>query len=227
MENQNPTPTPQRGGNNYVDLAGYTTQCEVALSNAADAEIAPLLAARGYAAVTIAAKQTELANVKKLIANQIKEYGEQYAATKDYDDAVILIHPNYIDHIDLARIAFKNDTAAKTALGLKGDRKQSESGYRAQASLFYNGLLDNNDYKAAMAIKGVTDAELVKAEKAYDALGKKIADKLKETGEAQAATKARDKAIDDFADWFSDFKEVAKIALRQKPQLREKLGWKE
>lgn len=26
---------------------------------------------------------------------------------------------------------------------------------------------------------------------------------------------------------FSDFKEVAKVALRQKPQLIEKLGWKE
>ncbi|MCX6208795.1 MAG: hypothetical protein NTZ59_04675 [Bacteroidetes bacterium] len=153
MENQNPTPAPQGGGNNYVDLAGYTTQCEVALTNAADTEIAPLLAARGYAAASITAKQTELTNVKKLIADQRKEYGEQYAATKAYDDAVKLIHPNYIDHIDLARVAFKNDTAAKTALGLKGDRKQSESGYRAQALLFYNGVLGNATYKAAMATK--------------------------------------------------------------------------
>jgi hypothetical protein len=227
MENENPTPAPQGGGNNYVDLDAYTTSCEVALTNAADAEIEPLLTARGYPATTIAAKLTELANVKKLIADQRKEYGEQYEATKAYDDAVRLIHPNYIDHIDLARVAFKNDTAAKTALGLKGERKLSESGYRAQALLFYNGVLNNTAYKAAMAIKGVTEAELVTAQKAYDALGKKIADKYKETGEAQAATKARDKAIDDFADWFSDFKEVAKIALRPKPQLREKLGWKE
>ena len=57
MEEQNQTPAAKSHSSDYVDLDGYTTGCEVALTNAADAEVAPLLAARGYAAATITAKQ--------------------------------------------------------------------------------------------------------------------------------------------------------------------------
>ena len=46
----------------------------------------------------------------------------------------------------------------------------------------------------------------------------------KEKGEAQAATKARDAAIDELQDWLSDYLAIAKVALEDNPQLLEGLG---
>lgn len=45
-----------------------------------------------------------------------------------------------------------------------------------------------------------------------------------ETGEAQAATQARDKKLDELAKWVSDLRAVAKVALADDPQQLEKLG---
>jgi hypothetical protein len=47
---------------------------------------------------------------------------------------------------------------------------------------------------------------------------------LKEKGEAQAATEARDKALDNLQEWMSDYIAVARIALEDEPQLMEMLG---
>ncbi len=59
----------------------------------------------------------------------------------------------------------------------------------------------------------------------YENLTVIAAKQAKETGEAQQATASRDAAVDAFAAWYSDFKAIGKIALMNKPQLREKLGW--
>ena len=46
----------------------------------------------------------------------------------------------------------------------------------------------------------------------------------KEIGEAQEATEVRDKTLDKLAQWISDFRAVAKVALEENPQQLEKLG---
>ncbi len=226
MENT-PLPNATPKASTYQNTDAFLSSCETSLINASDAAIAPLLTARGYTPAIIAAKLTELATLKTLVASQKKEYGEQFAATEEYTKAVDLLHPEYMDHLALARVAFKTDTAAKTGLDLKGKRAQSESGYTSQALLFYNGVLGNPAYKTKLAAFGITDTQLQTGKTGYTALATKSANKTKESGEAQAATQARDKALDTFSTWFSDFKVVATIALNKTPQLKEKLGWKE
>jgi hypothetical protein len=213
--------------NNYQDINEYLRNTGVALTNASDAEVAPLLATRGYTSAIITQKIAEHSNIKTLVSNQVKEYGDQYQATENYNSAAAVLHPKYIEHIEIARIVFADDTAAKTTLSLKGKRKRSASGYCSQALLFYKGASDSTTYKAALAVRGVTDAELQAGKTGYNNLSDLEAKQAKETGEAQSATATRDKSIDDFAAWYSNFKVLAKIALSSKPQLREKLGWKE
>ena len=50
------------------------------------------------------------------------------------------------------------------------------------------------------------------------------AEYLREKGESQDATKAKDAAFEKMDDWMSEFYAVAKIALEDSPQLLESLG---
>ena len=52
----------------------------------------------------------------------------------------------------------------------------------------------------------------------------KAANLVQEKGEAQAATKRRDAALDAMQDWLSDYLAIAKVALEEEPQLLEGLG---
>jgi hypothetical protein len=53
-----------------------------------------------------------------------------------------------------------------------------------------------------------------------------IAKYLKEVGESQDATKAKDAAFAKMDDWMSEFYAVARIGLEDNPQLLEALGKK-
>ena len=46
-----------------------------------------------------------------------------------------------------------------------------------------------------------------------------------EKGEAQAATQARDTALDTLDDWLADFREIAAVALADQAQRLEQLGF--
>ncbi len=211
----------------YENFDLYYSNRLTALTNAADTAIAGLLTAAGYPPATIAAKLTELEALKALDDKQKKEYGEQYEATKDFDELAASLHPAYLTDVKWGKLIFENDLAALNSLGLKGRRLQAESGYCNQALLFYEGVQSNAAYKAALLARGITDTALLAGKTGYTALKKMIPVKAKETGEAQQATHTRDEAWEAFDEWFIEFKKYAVLALGSQPQLREKLGWKE
>jgi len=227
METTNtPTPPPTQEST-YKDIVTFIAESKTALINAALPDIAPKLAAIGYTATELTAKLQELETLETLNEAQKKEYGEQYDATATYTAAEEALHTTYINNLTIARVVFKNDVAAQVALALNGERKKSKSGYQAQALQFYKGILQNTAYKSAVAVRGITEAILTNQKTGFEGLSDLAADQKKETGEAQAATKKRDAALDIFEDWMSDFKAMAIVALSDTPQLREQLGWKE
>jgi hypothetical protein len=231
MENneaKNPDPIkPKNVVNNYEDFDTYYDNRQTPLVNASDPEIEPLLTAADYPPPIIANKLAELEALKKLSDDQKKEYGEQYEATKNYNDLANVLHPIYLTHVNFGKLIFKDDKAAIKVLGLDGRRKQAEMAYCNQALDFYTNGLDNVNYKAAINKRGITDAQLTAGKTGYTNLKGMIPVKTKETGEAQQATSKRDAAWETFEDWFVEFKKYAVLALSGTPQLREKLGWKE
>lgn len=227
METTNTTETTPPQNNDYKDIVTYIAESKTALINAALPDRAPKLLAKGYTAAEITAKLQELEDLEQLNEAQNKEYGEQYQATEDYTKEVARLHKIYVNDLTIARVVFKNDIAAQKALGLNGRRKESKSGYQAQALLLYNGALKDANYKTALAFRGITEATLTAQQTGFAGLTDLASSQQKETGEAQKATKVRDEAYDKFTDWMSDFKILATVALSDTPQLREQLGWKE
>ena len=131
----------------------------------------------------------------------------------------------YMRTFKVARVAFKDSAKGQAAMMLSGTRKHSLSGWIEQATAFYSNLLGNADLLAAMAAFGYDQARLA----AEQALVQKVVTanlvQEKEKGEAQDATKQRDAKLDALDTWMSDFKAIATVALEERPQWLEKLGF--
>lgn len=162
---------------------------------------------------------------RDLISKQIEGKGQQVSSThnanKVWEEANAVFTPTF----KIAKIAFKGDMGARTTLRLDGQRKRSRTGGLAQAIHFYNCLLGNEEYQAGMDYFGYTP-EILNQE--YDLV--KLAEQAslkqdQERGDSQNLTKERDAKLDELNKWMSDFKAVAKVALAEKPQLLEKLGF--
>lgn len=211
----------------YENFDTYVVNRTVALTNASDPAIAPLLTGAGYPPALIATKLAELNALKVLGAEQKKEYGEQYEIVDKFNDLAKTLHPVYLKQVKYGKLVFADDLAALNTLGLKGSRKRPEASYCTQALLFYEGALANTTYKTLLAARGITEAMLTDGKTGYTNLMAMIPKKKKEIGEAQMATSKRDKAWDTFDEWYTEFKKYGMLALSGVPQLREKLGWKE
>ncbi len=154
----------------------------------------------------------------------IKEYGEQYQAYNDYEDAKNATNAVYIDTYKIAGIAFRGNKEAKTALILGSSRKDRYSGWLLKVKTFYTNLLGNEEYLAAMQKYGYTTEKLqAELDLVLDTEAKDF-NYDKEKGEAQQSTVNRDKKADQLSIWYRDFVDIATIALAGNPQWLEKLG---
>jgi len=198
---------------------------KTALQNASTVtEIANLIAPFGYDTDKLNEGLSKHANVESLILKQLKEYGDQYAATEAVKNAKAAAHKAYSKSLKIARIVFEGDLSAQTALQLMGKRKTSLSGWLSQAGTFYSVILERADYIARTTPYSLTSETLTAEQQLVDTVKTNHETQLKEMGEAQAATNERDTAIDDFFSWMSTFYKFVKIALADHPQLREQLG---
>jgi hypothetical protein len=160
----------------------------------------------------------------KLQQQQRREYGEQIAATETLNKLWETAQASYMKCVKIARVAFKNNAGIATELDLNGIRKRTISGWLLQVQQFYNNALANPQILASLAEYGITEEKLKFCLAEVEAVAQANLVQEKEKGDAQNATKTRDKAVDELDDWLSDFIAIAKIALEAEPQLLESLG---
>ena len=156
--------------------------------------------------------------------NQVKEYGEQFAATDYLKVTKAEANKAYMRDIKIARIALKNNRSADESMLLKGARKESLSGWLKQAKTFYANALASEEVVAVFSRFNLTPEKLRENQAKVAAVEEAYANQLKEKGEAQTATLKRDEAFDSLQNWMSDFVGIARIALETEPQYLEVLG---
>ena len=159
-----------------------------------------------------------------LVVVQVKEYGDQYAATQSGKTQWSESYANYMIVLKVARVAFKGDVGALATILATGSRSKSLSGWLRESRVFYTNLLNNPDYVSRMEEFGFTSEKLINDLHLVEEVEKLHQQQLKEIGEAQQATINRDKALDELYEWYSDFRAIARIALYETPQLLEGLG---
>ena len=201
------------------------TSARLIISNALKSPVtSKLLAPFGYDLARIREGESLLNTAEQLIAQHNKEYGDQYAATKVLNELYGKARAFYIEHVKLARMAQKKHSNLEGSLQLQGERKNTTSGWLAQASVFYDNALEIPEIKEALSFYGINEAILERGKKQVEAVAAALSDQKSKISVAQATTQEKNKAMVALNDWVGDFKSIARVALKDNPQLLEAFG---
>lgn len=208
-----------------LNINAFLQQVGLGIQNAQSGpEIASALAAFGFSAERLRTGADLLERAEALQAAQVKEYSEQYQVTAELSKAREQADGLYDTHRRLAKLALRDDPEAQKALLLHESKKRGLDAWLGQAGVFYKNLLGDSDVMAMLARYNVTTAQITAGQTAVVAVANLNAVQEKEKSEAQKATKSRDEALDALDDWYTEFRELARIALESDPQRLEALG---
>mgnify|MGYP006299702091 CR=1 FL=1 len=199
--------------------------CRTAIENSLSSpEILTAVARFGYDEPALQHGKDLLQDATTRHQRQVKEYNEQYAATRAYEEAFQAAHEQYMQFVKVSRVVFKNNMDSYQQLGLLGDRKRNFPEWITQVRQFYTEALDTAAIQTELAKWGITMERLQGGQQLIENTVEAQNRQQKESGEAQQATQERDVAIDALYSWTDDYLTIAEIALQDTPQLLEQLG---
>jgi hypothetical protein len=185
-----------------------------------DPEIMDLVGEFGYDAAKLNAALTLYNTARAAVELQKNKAGDQQNATQAFNEAQKTAFDAYQALAKVARAVFSADPAQLTMLGLTGGMpKDNPSFFNAAYTLF-----DNASGNEALAEVGYDAAKLTSERLKIAAMS--TADLAQEAakGAAQQATAEQDAAMQALNDWVGQYRKIAKVALRGKKQLLEKIG---
>ena len=200
-------------------------QYRVSLNNVEiQSEIATTMAEFGFDAPVIAEGKTLLTTTRQAFDLNQTEDDE---TSEEYDNFKTLkasLEETYSMHRKKAKIIFRNDPKTLEKLGVSGSLSNAYIKWLETAKKFYSVALKDPDIASKLIRLKITADDLTGANTLIGELEAARAEYLREKGESQDATKAKDAAFVIMDDWMSEFYAVAKIALADRPQLLESLG---
>jgi hypothetical protein len=186
--------------------------------------IKPLIEALGYNTAKIDEGKA-LLNEAKTQFNTNKSLEDTRAkAYKDFEDLKAKIEINYSKDRKKAKIIYKQDALVLKELGIKGIVPKSYVKWLETVNLFYNLLNTDAAILAELAPLQVTQEHVTALIADLNSLEDLRAAYIQAKGNAQNATKTKNKAFKYLEKWMSDFYAVARLALEDEPQLLESLG---
>lgn len=186
--------------------------------------ITPLMEALGYNTAKIDEGKALLNTAKTLYNQNLEIDDSKNKAYQAFENKRVAIEGVYSTDRKKAKIVFKTDAVVFKELGLKGSLPRTYVKWLETISLFYNVLNGQPDVLAKLATLQITAQHVTDQIAAINDLENLRADYIQTKGNAQNATKTKNKAFKDLENWMSDFYAVAKIALEGEPQLLESLG---
>lgn len=207
------------------EILDVLTRARVGLTNARDLpDVLAALTPFGYDAERLDAGLALADTVEAEAERQTREYAKQYNATSRLAKEMAALRAMYLRHVKLARVAFAPGTQGFITLGLRGRRARTMPALLAEARTFYRTLGASPELLATTTALSVNEDAVAAGMEQADAVEAALVTQQKEAGEAQRATRVRDEAAAELRGFWRDFSRVAKIALEDRPQLREVLG---
>jgi hypothetical protein len=197
----------------------------VALENAeTQSEIATVMAELGYDSAKITEGKTLFTETRSAYDLNKTEDDETSAASAAFSDKKAELEKIFKMQRKKAKVIFRNDSLTADKLAISGEMPRTYIKWIEAARKFYSVATSDTDIQTKLARLAITADSLTAANTLITELETARAEYLKEVGESQDATKAKDAAFAKMDDWMSEFYAVARIGLEDKPQLLEALG---
>ncbi len=164
---------------------------------------------------------TEVLSLQALQQRLLGKYNTSAERFKALKDKAL---DTYKDYYRIAKLLFENDKTRINALHLEGKRESSVQGFSKQAEQFYQNALSNPETLGQFMTYNITEEMLKNSYEEFKFLADLNAAKRSEKVEASNSTKKRDEKLIELREWVSKFKTLAKIALKDKEYLLDKLN---
>ena len=205
--------------------AGTLELYRVALENVQEQpEIATVMAELGYDSALMTEGKQLLEQTRNIFDFNKTEDDETSVAYADFSNRKKDLETIYSLHRKKAKVVFRKDPVTLKQLALDGSLQKSYVKWIETVKKFYSVATTNTEIQGKLARLKVTPEDITATNTKVTELEKARAEYLREKGESQDATKAKDAAFAKIDDWMSEFYAVAKIGLEEKPQLLEALG---
>jgi len=206
-------------------IAGQLNAARVAINNTlADSEIHAMVAIYGYTNTKVLEGQ-QLYNAAIAAVNaQNAAAGTQRQATAQAAAAEQQARATYQALAQVARAVFARDAAKRTALGLVGNTPQSTTAFMAAARTLFDNAIAMPAIQQELINYGYSAARIAQERTVIAALEQAHQAQVAAIGAAQQATREQHAALIALNQWVAQYLKIAKIALRSKPELIEKIG---
>ncbi|WPP49576.1 hypothetical protein [Catalinimonas niigatensis] len=126
----------------------------------------------------------------------------------------------FLDHVATVKYVFRKEPAVLAKFNVKAVSR-SVNVWVQQASFFYAKV---EEYANVLAAQGLTPEVLAQTTAMIQAVADARNRRIMRKGEAEEATRMRNASVKALKDWMKDFRYIARIALKDSPQLMEALG---
>ncbi len=200
-------------------IAEQLNAAELAIRNSlAEAEIQALVSDYGYSAEKLDAGRLLFEAARAAVSAQETAAGAQQTATEALESARQGAYDAYQALAKVARATLS--PAALSGLGLAGSMPRSTAAFVTAAGT----LFDNAAALPVLADFGYDAARIEKEHARLAAFNQANRKQEVAKGVAQQATAEQDVALEALNKWTAQYLKIARVALREKPQLLEKLG---
>jgi len=197
----------------------------VAISNAiADVEIGKCLGEYGYQTPKLTEGKGLYEAADCAVKAQVALRGDWRAASARADAAETAARTAYQKLAQVARASFARDRASLAVLGLDGPMPKPLPLFITMATALFDNASHRPEVAATLAERGYSAEKLATERAKIVELSVALQAQEAASGTSQQATADQNKAMDGLDYWMSAFVKIAKVALRDKPQLLEKLG---
>jgi hypothetical protein len=196
----------------------------VALENAEEQPgIAAKMAELSYDSEKIAEGKSLLAQTMQVYMKNKTEDVETSEASAKFKTDRELLEKTFRRHRRKARVVFRKDPVMLQRLAIDDDVPGAYAKLMETVSVFYSEA-GKPDVLDKLARLGITGKDISGGMELASSVSDDRNNYLREVGESEAATKAKDAAMAAMQDWMTEFYAVARIALEDQPQLLEALG---
>ena len=205
---------------NY-SLSGKLSAAQTAIYNALEhADIQKKLTAYGFNAKRLQEGNALLNTALLLQDEKSDRYGEKQELSARLRSQEEEVRKLFRKHVATVRLAYSDEPATLSRFNISTISTKKEA-WQMQASYFYRVAAQSSDVLARYQLSA---EELAQNQAGVEALIASRNRRLQKKGEAEEATRHRDQQMRELQAWMREFRTIARLALRDNPQLLEALG---